>query len=162
MIPVEEMERVEFVRGLGQTYLNQIAMKAQLRECSEGEVLFSEGQDSLFLYFVLNGQIGLEVRMPEGNQIQVTTAKEGELLGWSPMLGRRAMTATGRVKTPCRLAVLEVSTIQSLCEQDSRFAAAFHRQIALVLSDRLYATRRYLGRILCHMPPLAIIPEGSE
>lgn len=162
MIPVEEMERVEFVRGLGQSYLNQIAMKAQLKECSEGAVLFSEGQDSPFLYFVLSGQIGLEIRMPEGRLIQVATAGEGDLLGWSPVLGRRGMTATGRAKTPCRLAVLEVAAILALCEHDPRFAVAFHRQIALVLSDRLYATRRYLGRILCHLPPQGAIPEGSD
>jgi len=162
MIPVEEMERVEFVRGLGQPYLNQIAMKAQLKECSEGEVLFNEGQDSPFLYFVLRGQIGLEVRMPEGHSIQVATSGPGELLGWSPVLGRRGMTATGRAKTPCRLAVLEVSAVLALCEQDPRFAVAFHRQIALVLSERLYATRRYLGRTLCHLPPTTIIAEGSD
>jgi len=162
MIPVEEMERVEFVRGLGQTYLNQIAMKAQLKEISEGTVLFTEGQDSPVIYFVLSGQISLEVHIPEGNPIQVFTAEVGELLGWSPGLGRQRMTATGRAKTSCRLAVIEVSDIVSLCENDLHFAVAFYRQIGMVLSDRLYATRRYLGRILSHLTPLAALAEGSD
>jgi CRP-like cAMP-binding protein len=162
MIPVEEMERVEFVRGLGQSYLNQIARMAQLEECPEETVLFQEGQDSPFLYFVLSGQIGLEVHMPEGKLIQVATAYPGELLGWSPALERRSMTATARTKTRSRLAVLNVPQVMALCEKDPRFAIAFFRQVAKALSDRLYATRRYLGRVLCHMSPTTIVSEGSD
>lgn len=162
MIPVEEMERVEFVRGLGKSYLNQIARLAQLKEYAEGTVVFGEGEESPHLYFVLSGQIGLEVRLPEGNLIQVAIANPGELLGWSPMLGRRGMTATGRAKTWIRLAVLELSQVEALCEADSHFAIAFYRQLALVLSDRLHATRRYLGRVLCHQHPPCLVSEGSD
>jgi len=162
MIPVEEMERVEFVRGLGPSYLNQIARLAQLKEIAEETVLFREGQDSPFLYFVLSGQIGLEVHMPDGNSIQVAAANPGELLGWSPTLRHRGMTATGRARTPSRLAVLDASKVLALCEDDPAFAVAFFQKVAEVLSDRLYSTRRYLGRVLCHLPPTTIVSEGSD
>ncbi len=162
MIPVEELERVEFLRALGPYYLNQVARLAQLEEYPEDTVLFHEGQDSPYLYFVLSGQVSLEVHLPEGNRIQVATANPGELLGWSQPLERRSMTATARAKTLSRLALLKVPQIMELSAKDPRFAVAFFRQVAKVLSDRLYATRRYLGRVLCHLPPSTIVSEGSD
>jgi CRP-like cAMP-binding protein len=162
MIPVEEMERIEFVRGMGQSYLNQMARLAQLKECAAETVLFQENQDVPSLYFVLSGEVALEVQMPEDHLIQVATAHPGELLGWSAVLDRGGMTATGRATRRTRLAVLEVKQILALCEADAHFAATFYRQIGQVLSDRLYATRRSLARVLCHVPALGAPAEGSD
>ena len=160
MILPEEISNIEFLRNLGEAHLNQIAMMAQLEECLEGTVLFQEGETSRFIYFVLSGKVALEVVEPDGESVEIATAEPGDLVGWSPALGRRAMTATGRVQTRCRFAVLDVKQVLELCERDPRFGAAFFRQLALVLSDRLQATRRCLAisRTLSHRSPLEAFP----
>jgi CRP-like cAMP-binding protein len=142
--------------------LNQIAKMAVLKECKEDTVLFSQGQGSPLIYFVLSGKVGLEIEEPGGKSVGVSTLGPGELLGWSPVLGRHAMTATARPLTPCRLAVLEVPQVLELCERDPRFGIAFLRQIALVLSERLWDTRRNLARALSHRPLFAAPQEGSD
>jgi CRP-like cAMP-binding protein len=162
MILPEEMERIEFLRNLGNPYLNQFAKRARLQECSEGTVLFREGQDSPFIYFVLTGEVVLEVAEPHGHSVEVYVVGPGDLLGWSPVLGSHAMTATARAVAPCRLAVFDAKQIVGLCEQDPRFGVAFLRQTALMISERLNGTRRRLARAVSHRPSLAAVPEGSD
>jgi CRP-like cAMP-binding protein len=135
---------------------------AQMIECAKGEVLFRENQHSPYIYFVLSGEVGLRVEESVGGSTEVYVAGEGDLLGWSPVLGRRAMTATARARTNCRLAVLPASQLMDYCKTDPTFAAAFLKEVALVLSQRLTSTRRQLARVIHHGSPLAGAAEGSD
>jgi CRP-like cAMP-binding protein len=162
MILPEEMESIGFLRALGAPHLARVAGLARLRECAEGEVLFREGEDSPCLYFVLHGSVALEVEAPDVGPVQTFTAGPGDLLGWSPVLGRHAMTATARAAARCRLAALDAAEVAALCERDPRFAAAFLRQTALVLSQRLRRTRRILARALGHRPLCEVAAESSD
>jgi CRP-like cAMP-binding protein len=163
MILPTEMEIIGFLHDLDEPYRHQVATMAQLKECLEGAVLFREGQDSPFLYWVLSGTVRLEVEKPDGESVEIATVSPGELLGWSPVLGRPAMTATARALTRCRLAVLDGRQVQAVCERDPRFGVAFLRQIALVLSERLSSTRRHLAlaRTLSQRSPFAAAAEGA-
>jgi CRP-like cAMP-binding protein len=145
MILPEELRGIEFLENLGAEHLNRIAMMARLEEHLEGTILFQEGQPAPFIYFVLSGTVGLEVTEPDGEAVEVCTVGPGELLGWSPVLGGRAMTATARTQTRCRMAVLDVKQVLELCERQPQFGVAFLRQVALVLSERLHGTRRCLA-----------------
>jgi CRP-like cAMP-binding protein len=161
MITSKDMERITFLKNLGEPHLGRVAALARLLECPAGMVLFQEREDAPFVYFVLSGTVNLEVEEPDRGLVRVFTAGPGDLVGWSPILGRRCMTATGRVATPCRLAALEVKELAELCERDPRFAATFLRQLACVLSDRLWGTRRLLARALGQRP-LEVVAEGSD
>jgi CRP-like cAMP-binding protein len=160
MLLPEELQRIKVLQNLSMPYVNQIALMAQLNECQEGTVLFCEGQDSPFLYFVLSGCVDLEVAEPGGESVEIYTAGPGELIGWSPLLGRQAMTATARAATRCRLVVLDVDRLVALCEDNPRFGLAFLRQIALTVSERLAHTRRCLApaRYLSQRSPFLVAP----
>ncbi len=160
MILPEEIRRIEFLQNLEETHLNRIAMMARLEDCREGTVLFCEGQTSSFIYFVLSGTVSLEVAEPDGEAIEIATIGEGDLLGWTPVLGQQAMTATARALTRCRLAVLDAKQVLALCERDPHFGVAFMRQVAFVLASRLYNTRRCLAiaRTLSTRSPLETAP----
>ncbi len=162
MILLDEMERIEFLRNLGEPHLRQVAWLAQLKEHEEGSILFREGQDSPFIYFVLSGKVNLEVEERGGGPVGVYIAGPGELVGWSPVLGRRGMTATARAATRCRVAALDAGKVLELCEQDARFGVAFLRQVALVLSGRLSNTRRRLARPARTRGPLGVTPGSSD
>src|SRR5262245_20129578 len=89
MVLPEELEAVPFLQGLDEPHRNRIAQMAQLKECMAGTHLFSEGKQSSYIYFVLCGTVSLEVEEPDGESVEVTTAGPGDLVGWSPVLGRR-------------------------------------------------------------------------
>jgi CRP-like cAMP-binding protein len=162
MMLLNEIEEIEFLRNLGEPHLKMLARMAQLKENEEGSVLFREGEASPFIYLVLKGQVNLEIEEPGGGAVGVYAAGPGDLVGWSPLLGRRAMTATARATTRSRLAALDVAKVLELCEQNPLFGVAFLRQIALVLSDRLSSTRRCLGRPATTRGPLGVAPGYSD
>jgi len=164
MILPEELEGVPFLQALDAPHRNRIAEIAQLQECMQGTLLFREGQNSSHIYWLLSGSISLEVQEPDGEAVEVATAGPGDLLGWSPVLGRRAMTATAWATSRCRLAVLHVPQILALCGRDPHFGSAFHRQIALVLADRLSSARRHLAaaRTVSQHLPFASTVEGCD
>jgi CRP-like cAMP-binding protein len=145
MILPEELHGIPFFRRLGAPFLNHIALLARLEEAAEGTIIFCEGDSPSLLWFVLGGEVALEVKGPDGEPVEVNTVGPGELLGWSPVLGLGSMTATARAATSCRLAVIDVHRILGLGEQDPRFGMAFFREVAWVLSDRLASTRRCLA-----------------
>jgi CRP-like cAMP-binding protein len=155
----EELDTIPFFQELGGPYAEQLGRLARLKEHPAGAVIFRQGQDAPFVSFVLAGEVGLDVPVSSHEVAEVHRVGPGEILGWSPMLGMRAMTATARAATPVRLAILDVDQVVSLCERDPVFGTAFHRQVALVLSARLDDTRRRLSRHLTRRP---IPAEGSD
>jgi CRP-like cAMP-binding protein len=74
------------------------------------------------------------------------------------------MTATAKVTSPCRLAVLEVTRVNELIQQDPHFGVAFLRKLALIVSDRLSATRHCLASVRDHFesPRYSVLREGSD
>jgi CRP-like cAMP-binding protein len=149
MIAPEELDRVEFLRNLGGPYAGQLAPLAEPKEYPAGAEIFRQGPDSPYLYFVLDGEVALEVQVSGQEAAEIHRGGPGELFGWSPVLGRHSMTATGRATTPTRLAVFEIARVLDLCERDPRFGSAFYRQVATVLASRLDDTRR---RLSPHLP----------
>jgi len=145
MILPEELHAIKWLRALGEAQVNHIARLARLEEVSEGTVLFRRGESSASVYFVLSGTVALEVEDPEEEAIDVSTMGPGELVGWSPVLGRPAMTATARATTRCRLAALDVHRVLSLAECEPQFGMAFLRLVGLVLAERLDTARRCLA-----------------
>jgi CRP-like cAMP-binding protein len=161
MISPQEMDKVPFLRDLGGPCADQIAHIAELREYPAGDTIFCQGQDFPFLCVVLNGEVSLDMAVSGFEVAEVHRGGPGDLLGWSPVLGRRSMTATARAATPLRLAVVPIDQVLALCERDGRFGTAFHRQMALVLSSRLDETRRRLSQYLTRRAHRAT-PEGSD
>jgi CRP-like cAMP-binding protein len=162
MISPQDMEKVPFLRDLGGPYADQLAGLARLKEYAPGAVIFRQGEDYPYLCLVLEGEVSLDVAVSGEAVAEVHRGGPGELLGWSPVLGRRSMTATGRAATALRLAVLEMEELLGLCERDGYFGSAFYRQVALVLSSRLDETRRRLSRYLAHRPVMGAPSEGSD
>jgi CRP-like cAMP-binding protein len=160
----EEMLGVKTLRGLGEVHLQRLAAIAGPKECHAGATLFREGDDSTVIFVLLSGEVSLEVSMRDRSPTAVYAAGPGELLGWSPVLGRHAMTATAKVMTPSRLAVLEVARLNALIQQDPQFGVAFLKQLALIVSGRLSATRHCLASVRDHFdsPRFSALREGSD
>ena len=160
----EELIEVKTLRRLGDAHLQKLAAISRPRECPAGALLFREGDNSTSIFVLVSGEVSLEVSMRERSPTAIYVAGPGELLGWSPILGRHAMTATAKVTTPSRLAVLEVARLNELIEQDPQFGVAFLKQLALIVSDRLSATRRCLASVRDHFdsPRFSALCEGSD
>lgn len=153
MILPDELENVTFLRHLAPAQLQKLTLLAQLQEFQPDDLIFSEGEHNLHIYLVLEGEVSLEIRVPRFGGIEVLTVGPGELLGWSPVLGGRPMTATARASARCRVAAFPAAQILALAEQDPRFGLEFFRGTSAALAERLQATRlqiHHAGRSKFH------------
>jgi CRP-like cAMP-binding protein len=161
MIAPEELDRVGFLRNVGGPHLNQLAALAEQKEYPAGAEIFRQREDAPYLYFVLAGEVALDIQVSGREAVEIHRAGPGEFFGWSPVLGRRSMTGTGRATALTRMALFEVARVLELCERDSAFGMAFFREVARVLAWRLDETRQRLSH---HLPrwPHGHPPQGSD
>jgi CRP-like cAMP-binding protein len=141
MVPPEELEKIDFLRHFSPAYSEQIASLASLKEYRPDDVIFREGERRPEVYLVLEGEVGLEIRVPGCGVIEVHQVGPGGLLGWSAVLGGGPMTAAAHAATRCRLAALDAAGLLALAEREPRFGLEFYRGLSAALAERLHATR---------------------
>jgi len=149
MVLMDKLDSLSFCKGLRKDYLQLMQSVGEVKEYPAGRHLFYEGQTSKQIYLLLEGEVRLEISMPEHGVMPVQTVQPGELIGWSPLLGLGWMTATAVTVTPCRLLVLDVLQILELAEDEPKFGMEFMRRVAVALAKRLNATRLQLLEELC-------------
>jgi CRP/FNR family cyclic AMP-dependent transcriptional regulator len=129
---------------LSDTTAGKLASLLSQREFAAGKIIFEEGADNPWLYFILSGEVGLEMCVPARGCTRILTLGPGDLLAWSALLGEGRMTATAIALSPTRVLAASGQEVRSLCDSDSVFGYEFMREMAAALSKRLVATRLQL------------------
>lgn len=124
-------------------------------------MVFREGKRSSYFYVVAEGEVALELGVPQRHAVEIFTVGAGQLLGWTPYLGRGPMTATARCRTPCRLITFDAAKVLVLCTQDTHFGYEFVRRAAQAIAERLAATRQQLLDLCLDVLPV-VTEEGGE
>jgi CRP-like cAMP-binding protein len=141
MVLLDMLADIDFLRGLVPDYLQHIARLGRLQEYDAGSVHFREGEACDRVFLVTEGEVSLEIEVPGRGARPIRTARAGELVGWSPVIGVGAMTATARAVSRCRLIALDVGSLLALCRHHPDFGMEFVRRTAVVLARRLHETR---------------------
>lgn len=156
----ELLRSLAFLAPATDDELRQLVSAAWVEQYPAGAVLFREGLDLPHVFVVTEGTVALEVLGKGHRPKRFQTVGVGELLGWSPLLGAGAMTATARALTDVRVVVLDARAVLDLCDKDPRFGFQFMRRTAAAIADRLAATRLQLLDVYKSELPAA--PEGGE
>jgi CRP/FNR family cyclic AMP-dependent transcriptional regulator len=144
MVLLEDLEKFDLLQEFSPVYRKQLASLATSKNFLPGSCIFQEGDHERCVYVVAEGKVVLEIKVPSLGVVRVHQVGPGDLLGWSPILGRGWMTATARALTPCRLIALDAEQLRALAERETRFGMEFFRSMASALADRLRATRLQL------------------
>jgi CRP-like cAMP-binding protein len=162
-VSLDVLRGLRFLHGLATEDLEHIASVARLEDFSVGTLIFRQGHQVPRIYLMVEGSVGLEMRVAENLAKRVHVVGPGELLGWSPLLGAAPMTANARALTPVRVVALSASEVLALCHRNPRFGFSFMRQTAKALGERLDATREELLSICGHaFPAVPIKHEGAD
>ncbi|MEW4527186.1 Crp/Fnr family transcriptional regulator [Maioricimonas sp. JC845] len=138
---VDILRNARFLKGISAEDLDKLAAIATLEPIKAETVLFQEGAPCDRLYVVASGLIGLDMCMPRRGCIRILTVGEGELLGWSALVGRAAMSARATVLEAGTLVAFSAKQLEDLCDRDHDVGYAIMRQISHALLKRLLATR---------------------
>jgi len=144
---LDTLRSLAALEGFSDEHLSILAGLALPARYQPGELIFREGQLAEDIYFLVRGQVSLEICTPGVGCRRILTLGDGELLGWSPVLEHARFTATGRALTETTVLRLRGTKLLELCERDPRFGYEFMRRAALALAKRLTATRLQLVNV---------------
>jgi CRP-like cAMP-binding protein len=124
--------------------LTQLATVSRVEEFSTGAVIFRQGDAAQTIYVVRDGTVSLEICASGVGCRRILTVGPGELLGWSPILKQKQLTATARALSTTSVVACDGPQLLAMCEQNSRWGYEFMKRAALALAQRLSATRLQL------------------
>jgi SulP family sulfate permease len=115
---------------------------------SDGAVLIRQGESPDDVYVLESGRLRVEMQTPDGTRMRVRSINPGVVVGEVAMYSGDARTADVVAEGSTVVLRLDRASIDRLEAQDPELAAALHRWLAGVLSERLSDTLREFDALL--------------
>jgi CRP-like cAMP-binding protein len=142
-----------FLDALPPAQRAQLERLASSKDFRPGDVLFQEGTEHDDVYLLLEGHVRLEMFVRDRGRMPIMTAGPGDLVGWSPLFSGHPMTATASALESVRVLAFDGQELRGLCESNHELGYHLMRQLALVLTERLLATRLQLLDLFLDQQP---------
>ena len=141
---VDTLRQIEFFHDIADKHLEKLAAASEEVEYPARHAIFHEHEQAKNVYFVVSGSVSLAICDRKVGCRQITEAGPGELIGWSPLMGRPRLSDTATTLTPTKVVVFDGADLLKLCEANVELGYEFMRRTAQVLAERLSATRLQL------------------
>lgn len=137
----ETLGRMEFFREFTDEHLAKLTAISRIARFNAREQIFHEHDPAKSVYLIVSGKVSLVICAPKIGCRQIAQATEGEMIGWSPLLGRPRLSDTATTMTEVEALVLDGAELLKVCDEDHDLGYRFMCQTASVLAERLGATR---------------------
>lgn len=114
----------------------------------EGSVLIHHGDPPDDLFVLESGRLKVELLMPDGTTMRVSTVRAGVVVGEVALYTGTPRTADVVAETPSVVLRLSRASIARMEAEDPDTAAALHRWLATMLSERLTDSQRAFSALL--------------
>lgn len=112
------------------------AMAATTKEnLEEGQVVFREGDPAESFYILVKGRIKLT--LGETSREVYVAYQPGEIIGWSSLIGREALSATAHCLEPTILSKVDKQRFLDILGKYPTEGATLFQRVATMLGDRL-------------------------
>ncbi|HXX72885.1 MAG TPA: SulP family inorganic anion transporter [Candidatus Acidoferrales bacterium] len=118
------------------------------RDVQKGDYIITQGVDPGGLYFIENGQVTVELKDRGGTVIRLRTMQTGTVVGELGFYLRRKASASVVANEPCKLFFLSAAKLKEMEHASPDNAAAFHKFIIRMLSERLIETNETLQALM--------------
>jgi CRP-like cAMP-binding protein len=145
---VTELRATELFHGLETPHLHKLASVATETPFSEGQIIYRPGEVGQAIYLVLEGEVTIEMEVPDYGMVTIFNVGPGHLFGWSSIFPPRRKKARARVLQPTRAIVINASQLLDLFRSDHSFESAITGLIAEIVADRMQATRFELAKLV--------------
>lgn len=135
------LANLPFFEGMDEATCRVVADCASETACEHGHHLFFEGDPADQFYFVLEGQVALQMSAGSLGFFTIEELKRGDMLGWSWLFEPYRWTLTGRAKGQVRLLSFDARCLRGKCASDPALHFALMERVAQVSAQRLSAAR---------------------
>ena len=149
----ETLRDHKFFAGIGEEHLQRLAEIARPVKFPPSSIIFHEKDKAKDVFLIVSGQVSLISCDPDVGCRELMSVTDGELIGWSPLLGRLLLSDTARTTTATTALAVDGEEVLALCREDPQFGFEFMHRAAEVLAKRLNATRLQHLRMSGHQLP---------
>jgi CRP-like cAMP-binding protein len=156
MTPIEGLRRIfeehRFFKDMRPEHVELIAGCASNVAFHDGEVLFREGDGADTFFVLRQGRIALELEAPGSGPVIIQTCGEGEVVGWSWLVGQHQWHYTGRAVKHTRAIAVDGACLRKKCEENHDLGYELLKRVADIIAHRLEATRLQLLDLYASKP----------
>jgi CRP-like cAMP-binding protein len=140
----EKLRKNKFFQGISDSDLAKLASLAREVQFPAMAKIFEEHDPATDIYIIEKGEIYLVLPGPDDKLRHIGVVGPGEMMGWSPLVGRTRLYHTARAGTTVHAYAFNGQKLMEFCSTNPSFGFEFMRRAACVLADRLSATRLQL------------------
>lgn len=149
-----------FFRQMSEQHLASVAEICREVELPARTTIFEEYERAKDVYVILSGEVSLLICEPKDACRQIAVVGEGDLVGWSPLVGRPRLSDTAVTLTPVKALVFDGSELLEFCKANPSFGVEFMHLVASALAMRLSGTRLQLLQMCGNrFPTFDVQPE---
>jgi CRP-like cAMP-binding protein len=161
-IDASRLKNSMFFRQMPGKHLDQLAEICREVELPAQKTIFEEYDRAKDVYIILSGEVSLVICEPKDACRQISVVGEGDLVGWSPLVGRSRLTDTAVTLTPVKALVFEGKKLLDFCQQHPDFGFTFMQRAATELAKRLSGTRIQLLQMCGNRFPLFTVQPETD
>jgi len=153
---MENLERIlaehPFLEGMSSEQIALLVGCASNVVFKAGEFIFKEGEAADKFYFIRHGRVLVETHIPQKGPLVIRSRDEGEIFGWSWMVPPYRWHFDARAVELTRAIALDGKCLREKCETDHDLGYEIMKRFALIIAERLEATRLQLMDIYGNGP----------
>ena len=134
---IAKLKRNRFFSDMRADDLEEVAQICREVELPQQTVIFEEYDRAEEVYIILRGQVSLAICEPKQSCRQIAIVGEGDLVGWSALLGRTRLSDTASTLTPVKALVFNGAELMKFCTDHPSFGYEFMRQAASAMATPL-------------------------
>lgn len=136
-----KLKKSRFFQDMKSEDLEEIAKICHEIKLPPGLVIFEEYDRASEVYIILSGKVSLSICEPKKTCQQIAIVGDGELVGWSALLGKTRLSDTASTITPVEAVVFNGAELSKFCTDHPAFGVEFMRRAASAMALRLTGTR---------------------
>lgn len=142
---LEILRELELFNELKESQLRKLAHIAEEVQFDTDEMIYQEGDLGKGIFVIQEGEVIIEMLLPEHGPVVLYTLQPGQLFGWSSLLHGRRKKARARAARLTRAIFIDANKVRELFRQDHDLECSLMNCIISVMADRLYLTRESLA-----------------
>ncbi len=142
---MENLEKIlkehPFLSELKERHIKLITGCASNVVFKADEFIFREGDEADKFYIIRHGKVVIETYLPQRGPIAIQSREEGDVTGWSWLIPPYRWHFDARATELTRAIALDGKCLRGKCEEDHELGYIFMKKFAILIAQRLEATR---------------------
>jgi len=135
-----------FAKALGNVeYGEQLAESCKRLEFRRGDVIASQGDPADCMHFILEGRVGIIVKLEDGRSIRVRSLGPHTTIGEMGLITRRLRSAAIQAEVDSLLYALSIDAYERIRSENQPLNQALLTYIITVMAERLSFASRVIG-----------------